>query len=299
MQGRAWIWGLGVQLGLSIGARRGSPCHLSFHLPRVHHPGEAGVGRRGLGAPAGISSAPPPHSPLGAQPRVLCWADARAWVQPGGLGPQTAGSGQAGGCEFRSPSPAGPPGAWSLSPLGPRLATSSHSALRPGQQPPLSLAVGVHCTDPVRLSPGSAGPAETGPGHRVSDFWSLPGSATLPTPHPLGALRLSGASLHLADLGATGLGTPLRSASQAEQGAQLTQSSVHWVDGAGKGSEPPKCGAGRARLCPLRRAGAGPGEQGGEPREAPALPPEPVWALLHPGGVRNVCCGLSGFSQRV
>lgn len=286
-------------MGLSIGARRGSPCRLSFHLPRVHHSGEVGVGKRGLGAPAGISSAPPPHSPLGAQPRVLCWADARAWVQPGGLGPQTAGSGQAGGCESRSLSPGGPPGAWSLSPLGPRLATSSHSALRSGRQPPLSLAVGARCTDPVRLSPGSAGPVETGPGRRVSDFWSLPGSATLPTPHPLGALRLSGASLHLADLGATGLGTPLRSASQAEQGAQLTQSSVHWVDGGGKGSEPPQRGAGESEAgppptCRSRIGGAGRGAQGGPSLASPpGLGPAAPWGrsqcLLWIVGVQPTC----------
>lgn len=275
-------------MGLSIGARRGSPCRLSFHLPRVHHSGEVGVGRRGLGAPAGISSAPPPHSPLGAQPRVLCWADARAWVQPGGLGPQTAGSGQAGGCESRSPSPGGPPGAWSLSPLGPRLATSSHSALRSGRQPPLSLAVGVRCTDPVRLSPGSAGPAETGPGHRVSDFWSLPGSATLPTPHPLGALRLSGASLHLADLGATGLGTPLRSASQAEQGAQLTQSSVHWVDGGGEGLRAPSAwGWGERGWAPSNMPEQDRGSREGSPgRPQPCLP---TWS--------GPCCTLGAFAM--
>lgn len=74
---------------------------------------------------------------------------------------------------------------------------------------------------------------------------------------------------------------------------------MHWVDW-GKGSELPEREAGESEAGPPpRRARAGMGERGGEPREAPALPPHLVWALLHPGGIHAVCCGLSGFSQRV
>ena len=158
-------------------------------------------------------------------------------MPPGDLGPQAAGSGQAGGGESCSPSPGGLPGGWSLLPLGPRLATSSHLALRPGQQLPALTGRGVWAhTGPARLSLGSASLAET---PRAQGLW-LPDSALLghPPNYPLGALRLSGASPHLAGLGAAGLGTPLRSASQAEQGAQLTQSSGA-VGGLGEGLRAP------------------------------------------------------------
>ena len=135
-----------------------------------------------MGVPAWASSMPPPCSPPSAGLRCSAGADPRAWVPPGDLGPQAAGSGQAGGGESSSPSPEGLPGVWSLSPLGPCLATSSHSALRPGQQLPTLTGRGVWAhTGPARLSLGSASLAETGPGHRVSGFRTLPCSATLPT----------------------------------------------------------------------------------------------------------------------
>lgn len=140
-------------------------------------------------APAWALSTPPPcggnsvaFPPPNAGLRCYAGADPRAWVPPGDLGPQAAGSGQAGWGESRSPSPGGLPGGCSLSPLGPHLATSSHSALRPGQQSPALTGQGVWAhAGPARLRPGSASPAETGPGHRVSGFQTLPCSATLPT----------------------------------------------------------------------------------------------------------------------
>lgn len=108
--------------GPQQGARRGSPCHLSFCLPRVRHSGEAGVGWRGLGASAGASSTPPPFPHW--VPGLRCYAG----LMPGpGCShmaldlKQQAQARQAG--ESHSPSPGGPPGGWSLSPLGPRLAT--------------------------------------------------------------------------------------------------------------------------------------------------------------------------------
>lgn len=287
--------GQGAGQGLDLGARgpvpglqhwggQRLPLPSVLPSPRVHHSGEVGVGRRGLGGTCRhlIRASPFPRW----VPSLRCYAG----LMPGPGCSQVAldlkqqAQARQGGCESRSPSPGGPPGAWSLSPLGPRLAASSHSALRSGSSPrshwPWECAAQTRRAEPRQLRPG-----ELAPGIGSLTSWSLPCSATLPTPHPLGHHCVSlGLSAPLLISGPLDWEPRSRSSLRAEQRGPADPGLVHWVDGEETPS-PLSVGLGRAGWAPSNMPEQD-AEPGGGRRPQPCLP---TWS--------GPCCTLEAFAM--